>query len=296
MSVSATQKTEPSSIDELLEFIVATVKSHYGRTGRGLDGSLLSHLVRQQFPELNYAKLGLTRLGDVVRAAMHRGLVARRTDVTHLVLLPIPQATQGITNPNPENHSAHKLTYVRQDIWRAVVIPEPGVVSFLHRTTGELIRIQIAELTRLKQARADENLLEVPRATHEQQLAWLRDFLAAQQEPLILKDADLGELLRSGLKSLGSAISREWIQLRSRRVVEEVRSWAGRNGTNEELVLTPPKRIEKSFRSALPQRGHGGEEMVRQRILAAIGEMSDEELESCVRLPLRLVMRHFAPK
>lgn len=294
MSVSMSNKNEPTSLDELVDFTTKTVNAHYEQTKSGLDGSLLSYLLRQSYPTLDYSKLGLSRMGDIVRAAIHRGLVDRMAGITHLVLLPSLRATNAPLQASAEAVTP-RLAYVRADLWRAMVMSDPGVVDFLNRRTGELVKVPISEGTRLRQARVNDTLVEVSRVTTDQQLGWLKEFLDSRKETFMLTEHE-ETLLKTGLRSLGSEISRDWTQLRSRRVVEEVRNWASRHGIAEDVVLMPRDRKEK-IRAVVPSvHAEVANDGVRRATLAAIQEMSPEELETCVRIPLRLVLRHFAPK
>ena len=59
----------PVSIDELVKFIDQSVRDLYGKSKCRMDGSLLAYMIRSEYPDLDYTKLGLARLGDAVRIA-----------------------------------------------------------------------------------------------------------------------------------------------------------------------------------------------------------------------------------
>ena len=99
--------SEPKSVDELVDFIAYATKTHFERTGRGVDGSVLAYLVKEKFPGLNYVKLGLSKLGDAVRLGEERKLVLRNMNVRHLEVRPaqtssFPATSASSDNPTPD--------------------------------------------------------------------------------------------------------------------------------------------------------------------------------------------------
>jgi hypothetical protein len=64
MEIATASEKQAASADELVEFIASSAKEHHHRAGRGIDGTVLAVLIREEYPALDNAKLGLSKLGD----------------------------------------------------------------------------------------------------------------------------------------------------------------------------------------------------------------------------------------
>ena len=158
-----------------------------------MDGSVLAYLVKDKFPGLNYVKLGLSKLGDAVRLAEQRKLIARNPDAKHLEVRPAQTASFPATSVSAgipaETCSSH-------DLWRAAVLSRPGSYSFMHRATGEVAQAAPGDVER---KRSDDSLVEVETISEPAQLQWLREFLKTKgwPEQLDHNEGRLRILLRS---------------------------------------------------------------------------------------------------
>ncbi len=104
----------------------------------------------------------------------------------------------------------------------------------------------------------------------------------------------LRELLRSRT-GFDPPTARDWKYFRARKAVEHIKQWAVRSGIPESLVLEPRNSKDQVNAARRPSQHAGREDALRAATLAAIAEMSLEELGK-LRVPLELVYRHFAPK
>jgi hypothetical protein len=281
---------EPKSVDELVEFIAQATKAHFDRTGRGVDGSVLAYLVKDKFPGLNYVRLGLSKLGDAVRLGEQRKLIARNPDAKHLEVRPAQTASFPATSVSAE--SSRDL-FVAPDLWRAAVLSRPDSHSFMHRATGEVAQAAPGDLER---KRSDDSLVEVETISEHAQLQWLQEFLKTKAWPEQL-DHDEGRLriLLRSRTSFDPPTARDWKYFRARKAVEHIKQWAAHSGIPEAMVLEAPKSKVQSDPARRPSQHAGREDALRAATLAAIAEMSLEELGK-LRVPLELVYRHFAPK
>jgi hypothetical protein len=282
--------SEPKSVDELVEFIAQATKTHFERTGRGVDGSVLAYLVKEKFPGLSYVKLGLSKLGDAVRLGEERKLIARNLNVRHLEVRPAQTTAFSTTSASAE--SSRDL-FVAPDLWRAAVLSRPDSHSFMHRTTGEVAQAAPGELER---KRSDDSLVEVETISERAQLQWLQEFLKSKEWPE-QQDHDEGRLrvLLRNRNGFDPPTARDWKYFRARKAVEHIKLWAARSGIPEAMVLEPPKSKDQANAIRRPTQPAGAEDALRAATLAAIAEMSLEELGK-LRVPLELVYRHFAPK
>jgi len=273
---------QPASTDELIGFIARSAKEHFQRTGRCINGSVLAVLIREEYPNLNYAMLGLSKLGDAVRLGEARLLIRRNTTVKHLEICPVE--AEGAT---PPRLTGPELLYVRPDIWRAAVLASSDSQRGFNRETGELAPLE---------SEGPPNPAVVPLAviSEQQQLGWLSEFLTFKG--LSANGADghsLGNLLHGGIRDFGPAIITEWRGFRSRRAVDHIRFWAAKHKIPESVVLTPASREARKERvQEQPTTGDGA---AKDAILAALSELPLSELEK-IWLPVRSVLRHFAPK
>lgn len=284
-----TPNKQPASVDELVDFIARTVRDHYERTKRGVAGSVLAYLLRQEYPGLDFVKLGITRLGDAVNLAVARELVQKNLSVTHLEVLPYnPDAEHPPQDPNRSARAS--LKFVKPELWRAAVLAPHGTHAFFHRRTGEIKSIESQE--DLAAAKHDPELAEIESISEATQQQWLRTFLQSRGKVIAEDDDTLSSLLRGDIRQFGSAILQDWKFLRSRNVVEHIRQWARRNTLPETMVLVPPSPYLRKATSE-PQRA--SDDRVRQALLAALAEMPLEELERLIPFA-RYLLRHFIPK
>jgi hypothetical protein len=295
----------PCSLEELLQFIAEAARTHYEQTQRGLQGSALAYRVRERYPSLDYTAFDLTRLGDVVRLAVDRGLIRRNDTVKHLEVLPAEQSDRPLVVRAESKRP--RVKYARPEVWRAVALAnaDSPTRTFLNRETGDITTANAGEVERW---RADPSLVELEPLPPAEQPRWLKDFLRSRGV-LSTEDEDyLRSLIRSGLRELGSSeLSRDWRYLRSRRVVGQIKRWAQNNGVNEDFVLQDPPTRDTAprgeMRTAKRSIHEAGETQTsadlqqrrRKAVLAAIEEMPWADLER-LALPLHYILRHFDPK
>jgi hypothetical protein len=290
--IKMTTLAEPKSVDELVEFIAQATKDHFERTGRGVDGSVLAYLVKDKYPGLSYVKLGLSKLGDAVRLGEQRKLISRNPDAKHLEVR--PAQTTPFPVASTSSQSSRDL-FVAPELWRAAVLSRPDAHSFIHRSTGEVAQAAPGDLER---KRADDSYVEIDTISERAQLQWLQEFLKTKGWPEQIEhdEGHLRILLRSRT-GFDPPTARDWKYFRARKAVEHIKQWAVRSRIPESFVLEPPKSKDQSTASRRPSQQHaaGAEEALRTATLAAISEMTLEELGK-LRVPLELVYRHFAPK
>lgn len=279
---------EPKSVDELVEFIAQATKTHFERTGRGIDGSVLAYLLKEKFPGLSYVKLGLSKLGDAVRLGEERKLISRNPNVRHLEVRPAITASfpamSAFAEPSRE-------LFVKPELWRAAVFSRSASPSFVNRETGEVAQ---AAATEVAGKRSDDSLAEVETISESTQLLWLEEFLRSKAWPSC-DQAHLRELLVNR-NAFDPPTARDWKYFRARKAIEHIKQWAARAGIPEAKVLAPPKSKDQ-VNTVRPSRQHAGREddALRSATLAAIAEMSLEDLGK-LAVPLELIYRHFAPK
>jgi hypothetical protein len=278
---------EPSSIDELLTFIAKCTREHFSRTQKPLAGALLSHLIRQEFPGLDYTKLGLTKLGDAIRIAVDRRLLQRNAIVSHLEVLPIEPAANAVAAQPPETAGANRV-FVRPEIWRELVFSGVRRPAYFDRSTQ-----QIRHLGNTGASTPDASLVQIDRVPVETQISWLRDFLKSRASLTNDTQEYLHGLLHGQIDQLAPTIARDWRVLRTGKIVEHVRAWAQRNGIDVASVLVPKSATKKSNVSRMERTQEISD--VRRAVCAAIQEMTLEELEE-ISIPLRYVLRHFTAK
>jgi len=292
-----------ATVEQLVDFLAKSVRDTFERTRRGVQGSLLAHLLRNEFPDLDYTALGLTKLGDLVRIAEQRGLVIRNKDVAHLELSPAAPAA----NANPMSRYRGPvdgdLLFVLPEIWRAVVLVGAQSRSFFNLTTSSITEIP-TDSPKLSAAASDPTMVEIERVSQEDQMQWLKEFLISRDKADQAADEErLRRLLKGEIYSLGSALAQDWKSLRSRKVVEHVRRWATTHSVDPAIVLVPPRRaahragptsveVPAPVTSAPSQ---ATEAAVRRAVVAIVHDMTLAELET-LSLPLRHVLRHFAVK
>jgi hypothetical protein len=299
VNASVTLNKKPQSVDELVAFVARSAREHYQKTGKGLEGSTLAYMVRLEYPELDYAELGLHRLGDLVREAVAQKQIVRNKDVRHLEVLPAPFVllpTSATPDGPPEKEPIQKGQWsVKPEIWRAVVLWSPNSVAFLNRTNGTVTEVSSGDSARLQNMRKNPTFAEIERVEQNAQIEWLMDFLNERKISTDGSHDRLLSILRGEIKTFGLQVAHDWRSLRSRKIVEIVRAWAIENGVDEETALVPLIKERKKSSSATESPTIGSEEKVRAAIVSAIQEMPLSELEN-VSLPLRYVLRHFVAK
>jgi hypothetical protein len=294
-----TLNKRPASVEELVVFIAKSAREHYQKTGRGLEGSTLAYMVRLEYPELDYAKLGLHRLGDLVREAVAQKQIVRNQDVRHLEILPAPftllPTSAAPDGPPPKDPNQKAQWSVKPEIWRAVVLWSPNSVAFLNRTNGAITEVSSGDSARLQNVRKNPTFAEIKRVEQNAQIEWLRDFLNERKLSTDGSRDRLLSILKGEIKDFGLHVAHDWKSLRSRKVVEFVRAWAIENGVGEETALVPLTKERKKSSSADESPTIASEGKIRAAIVSAIQEMPLSELEN-ISLPLRYVLRHFVAK
>jgi len=274
---------QPKNSGELVEAIARLVRDQYEQTGRPIDGSFLAYLLKQEYPALDYVKLGISKLSDAIRIGVERELVQRNTSVRHLEVTPYRNE---IPSPAVVGGAAksREPVYVRPDLWKAFVLATPGQKNFVHKTSGELSHAPSG----------GTDLAEVDPISESTQLKWLRDYLSSTNAAPVDNEESLAKLLRGGMRDLGREVELGWKIFRSRKVIEHVKCWAVRNGVSDAMVLTtrdahPKARTEEKVAK------NPTDDRFRRAVLAAIEDMTPEELDD-LRLSVRSIRRHFSPR
>jgi hypothetical protein len=277
---------KPASAEALVEFIAKSARTHYTRTGRGIDGSALAILLRAQYPGLDYVKLGLSKLGDAVRLGEVKGLIKRNPTVKHLEVCPVESEQEKPSQATlQQRRVAPELLYIKPDLWRAAVL-SPSERTVMNRETGAL-----ASESGPARAATDVDIVPV---TEEDQISWLKEFLTSKQIAGIESIEFLRSLLYGRIADFGAPTVRDWKFFRSRKAVEHIRRWADKNKIPESLVLMPANYVARRDKSKLEGSRDTQDEAARRAgALAVIAEMPLEEIEK-LAVPLRYVLRHFA--
>lgn len=278
-------KTTPASVDDLVDFIVRSVREHHQRTGRRIDGSFLAHLVRIEYPAIDYAKLGITRLGDAVRIAEARKLLTRHEDVLHLEVSPTSNEEQKRV-PVSEGLDRQRF-YVRPEFWRAFVL-STGKATFFHRTDGRIAEVSSDQNLELER---DHNYVRINSIAETDQRDWARQFLNSRTAVSKSTEEDYRDLVRGVRNRFESAVNRDWKAFRVAKVIDHIKRWANDNGLPTEQILVPARKDAK-YRS---YAGLRDEAAIRRAVLAAVEEMPLAELEQ-LAIPMRYVIRHFIAK
>jgi len=288
ISNSRSHLKEPSSIDELLNSIVEHTREYHSRTGKPLPGSLLAHLIRQDFPGLDFTKFQLTKLGDAIRIAVDRRLVARNSAVSHLEVSPL-KASTGNVPEGPQKGSARTSYVVRPDLWKELVVSSGARAAFFDPQQLSVRHAQdVTEEAAFRKA-----FVPIDRVPIQTQADWLRDLLSARGMTFQDRPETLADMVLGKIDELGSATARDWRVLRTRKIVELVREWAKKNGIPEDAVLVP-KGVHRHRRV---EQANDSSELARARhaLCEAIKEMPLEKLEE-ISLPLKYILRHFVAK
>ena len=268
--------TKPADIDELVSFISKCVQSHYEKTGRRLDGSILAHLVRTEFFGINYSTLGLTKLGDAVRIAEERGLLTRHRDVMHLEVS--PPTAQGAVQIQERTV---KRWYVRSDVWRAFVI-DGRKPTFFHQADNTVT------------GQGLEAGVQIKPVTEGIQISWADQFLKSRPDVQSHTKEDSIGLARFGQSKFGHIVNRDWKEFRAAKVIDHISVWAESNQLSTEDILFPVRSHKDASRPIGDSRARYDSE-IRRAILAAISEMSLPELRE-LAIPLKYITRHFVAK
>lgn len=279
---------EPSSLDELLQSISDHTRDYHSRTGKPLPGSLLAHLIRQDFPGLNFTRFQLTKLGDAIRIAVDRGLVQRNAAVSHLEVSPVEAPKTTALEAAPKVF-ARANSVVRPELWRELVVSSAPRAAFFDPQTQKVRHPQdVAEEAAFRKA-----FVLIDRVPIQSQTSWLRDFLLARGVSFQDRTDALAEMVLGKIDDLGSAVARDWRVLRTGKIVEIVREWAKKNGISEDAVLVP--KVPNRHRRAVNTSQGSELERVRHALCEAIQEMPLAKLEE-ISLPLKYVLRHFVAK
>lgn len=277
--------TQPSNIDELVNFVVEAVREQFDSTGRRLDGSFLAHLVRNRYPEIDYAQLGLTKLGDAVRIAENSGRIVRHTDVRHLEVS--PAARQGGAEPAQERKQEPERVYVRPDVWRAFVFPSAGTV-YVDRASGEIVRQAHGP-----SSSAPYNAVAVDPVTDQHQLEWASQFLNSRPELSGHTERDRLALVHGGATQFGSSVSRAWKTFRSAQVIAHIRRWAEANSVStEEIIVQADKSARRPVRTAY----NIGRSDLRRTLIEYIEKMPTADLEELALSLTQHVLQRSLPK
>lgn len=288
MTSNNSSKT-PSSIDDLVKFIAKSVGDHYEKSGRRMDGSLLSYIIRSEYPAIDYTRLGLLRLGDAVRIAEKSKLVVRHRDVRHLELSP-PDASEN-AQAAAESSAVDERRYVRNDIWRAFVFRSRST-TFLDRDSLTLTEIPEENSKEIFKLRRTPLQCEIERISEDNQIAWAKQFISSSSNTDEISDDDARSLLFAKGNKYSVAYIRSWKAFLSSKVIDYIRVWATDNDISTDQILVPTKKRYDLERFGVRPTD---EAKIRRAIIAAIEDMPLSELDE-VALPIKYVRRHFTAK
>lgn len=278
----------PSTVQELSQFIADAVRAHFEQTGRRMTGAALADIVRRKYPELDYGRLGLTRLADAVQQAESQGLLVRHRDVKHLEV-----------SPNADTPAAAPATVtgfvrLRAEVWRAFVFVTDPSAHFYDRETGTLISIAPTDTDRITQLSASDRHVRIASILAADQKEWMREFIATRPALQGL-DAPIDvhgwwtvfSVWLRDHSDRDPAAARAWSIYRAGKVAEQVTAWAKENNIPSSALFQNPRAD-----NGRPTSSDSDDIANRRAILAAIAEMSYDDLIE-LRLPLKYVVRHF---
>lgn len=184
---------------------------------------------------------------------------------------------------------------LRQDIWAAFVIAEPGGKRFLNKATGET-RMGLRE----PPVPADDWLQVIP-ISSDAQRAWAREFLRdrnlSSNLPIVdsLTPDDWHRSFPEALRKHSPVLASEWNRRRSRLVVDEVRQWCAEN------ELSPEIAFERQILQKRPKRSPAtvgrsavwDEESMRSIVLEALADTPSDWLLN-LSIPSRYIFRALA--
>lgn len=184
---------------------------------------------------------------------------------------------------------------LRQDIWAAFVIAEPGGKRFLNKATGET-RMGLRE----PPVPADDWLRVIP-ISSDAQRAWAHEFLRerdlSSNLPIVnsLTPDDWHRTFPEALREHSPVLASEWNRRRSSLVVGEVRRWCAEN------ELSPEIAFERQLRQKRPKQSPAtvgrsavwDEESMRSIVLEALADTPNDWLLN-LSIPSQYIFRALA--
>ncbi len=186
---------------------------------------------------------------------------------------------------------------LRQNIWAAFVIAEPGGERFLNKATGET-RMGLRE----PPVPADDWLQVIP-ISSDAQRAWAQEFLRDRNlsSNLSIIDSltpnDWHRSFPEALRKHSPVLATEWNRRRSRLVVDEVRRWCAENELNPEIAFERQVRQQQHKRSpaTVGRSVAWDEESMRLIVLDALADTPSDWLLN-LSIPSRHIFRALAKR
>ena len=291
--------TNTTNIDQVVEFIAATVRKQHELSGRRVNGVNLAEAFRHEFPNLTYASLGVERLADLVRIAENKGLLVRHRDVSHLEVSPVspsnPQSHQaGAGQPNKAIRPSGP---VRADIWRAFLFFNPGEARFFDRETSQILE---ASGDTVDQYRQSPRYIQLNTIPTEIQKGWMREFVREHSLEVgvdAIESATWYSAFPAWLRSTHPDLGNTWGSYRAQKVVRYTHEWAEKHKIPVTQVLSPAGTRLQSQRyqscvGLLPSPADEQDAILRTAILAALADLPLSNLMD-IPIPLRHLMRYF---
>ena len=248
-----------------------------------MDGSLLAYMIRSEYPDLDYTKLGLARLGDAVRIAENLELVERHHDVKHLELSPANKNN----DTDSRSMSVDERRYVRNDIWRAFVYRRSSQF-FIERASCALTEIPENDAKTTETLARSNCHIALARISDDSQIAWAKQYVTSAKSTEC-SDDDAKSLVFRKTTGFSSSFVRSWKFYLSSKVVDHIKVWAAKNDFSTDGILISIKR-----KSVLQQsRVKPNEKLLRDAVIAAVKEMPLSELDE-ISIPIKYIRRHLS--
>ncbi len=287
-----------SSHDEVVDFIGQFVRERYLQSNRPVAGALLAESIRQRFPNLDLSQFGDRWLAQLVHLAEQNETVIRNRNAKHLELRPWVVDDNMEEIVSPVQRAQVERVYVHPDVWRAFVFVTQTETCYFDKIHHRVVP------GRLIAGQPDSSLVPIVPISAEEQQRWMRDFvesvdtLSGHDAPITTDQWWIQFPL--WLQKTSPELEIRWRRFRTSRVVQRIREWAAENEVLPNAVFSAAAQLSDvtSRPSSSIRASHTtvSEDMaLRAPLLAAIGEMSVEELKS-LSIPIRYVLRHFVPR
>lgn len=266
-------------------------------SGEQVTAAKLGLDLRRLLGSSSWTGYGFNTLKDLLREMERSGLLQIvETDRGALAV-----QTDNKRQPQSGNSSSvgtDRQTFnvrLRQEMWSAFVIGEPGGKRFLNKATGEVrmgLRTPPAPV---------EDWLQLTPISSDAQREWAEVFLREHDLSSnlhivnSLTPIDWYRSFPQALRKHSPALASEWNRHRSRLVVDEVQRWCAENDLSPEIAFERRIRRERLKRSSATV-GHSvvwDEESMRSIVLEALADTPSDWLLN-LSIPSRYIFRALA--